>query len=89
MARTVKCPHCSAPGSISPVEPEEHAFAGRGPIDGKATMVCLRCKRGLFLGMFSGLMFGQPDPIPDELWARMSAIWLEREGRPIYEQPTV
>jgi len=71
MAKIVKCPNCEQTGQISPSDGTFDIILGHR-LSGKILQRCPRCMRGMTLGFFSGLMFGSPSPVPEELWQIMA-----------------
>jgi len=76
MPKEIICPVCGNSGEAS--IDEGSAFEVRGQFQGKAVRKCNKCGAGLFIGLFSGGLFGKPKLIPDDFWARMKETW-ERE----------
>jgi len=76
MPKEIKCPSCGNRGEAT--IDDKGAFEVRGQFQGKATRKCNKCGVGLFLGPFSGVLFGKSRIIPSDLWKRMEETW-ERE----------
>jgi hypothetical protein len=78
MSRRVVCPSCGIKGTESI---DDHAeFEVRGVHNGKAIRRCRNCGAGIAVGVFSGLLFGKPTLIPNDLWQRMEAVWAREFG---------
>ena len=71
MAKLITCPACGNRGEAT--VDESGAFEVRGYHFGKPVRKCNQCGAGVFLRMFGG-----PELIDAELWARMTEAW-ERE----------
>lgn len=73
MAKKIICPTCGNCGEAA--IDDSGAFEVRGQFQGRAVRKCNKCGSGLFLGIFSGGLFGKAKPIPPELWQSMEKIW--------------
>lgn len=73
MPRQAQCPACNAIGGIAPYD--DTTFGGRGKLGSRAVVKCLKCGRGLLFGVFSGMFFGKPSPVPEDTWREMEALW--------------
>lgn len=78
MPKEIICPVCGNRGEAS--IDEKSAFEVRGQFQGKAVRKCNNCEAGLFLGPFSGVVFGKPKVIPSDLWKRMEETWKREFG---------
>lgn len=76
MPKEIVCPSCGNRGDAT--IDEKGAFEVRGQLQGKAARKCNKCGAGLFVGLFSGALFGKPKVILSDLWKRMDGTW-ERE----------
>ena len=73
MAKEIICPSCGNRGEAD--LDDKGAFEVRGQFQGKAVRKCNNCGTGLFVGLFSGGLFGKPKLITADLWQSMEETW--------------
>lgn len=78
MSKITICPNCGNKGEVA--IDGLAAFDVRGQLDGKAVWKCNSCGCGLFLGLFSGGLFGTPKIIQTDMWRRMQDEWNRNFG---------
>ncbi len=62
MARRETCPACGQAGQVAPTDGTFELVLGHR-IAGTPIWRCPGCRSGLTFGVFSGLLFGNPNPV--------------------------
>ena len=68
----INCPKC---GLSDRLHSKNSSFEQRGRLEMRSVVKCKGCKSGLFLGVFSGIFFGNPKVISEQQWFDLDSRW--------------